>query len=151
MLVLFARTDREKEEWFNLFKKSSSNRLLDSVHYLKQNKTTRSSSNKTINVNLSSSSSTANISLNTSALNLKASDLNESTNLTNIDAQSTNLKTAQTQTESNQIQLNSSITFMNTFLIRLIFYQNIRVFIYSINFDCRSGVKLRRLLITHTK
>ena len=57
--------------------------------------------------------------MNTSALNLRASDLNESTNLTNIDAQSTNLKTAQTQTESNQIQLNSSITFMNTFLIRL--------------------------------
>ena len=35
-LVLFARTDREKEEWFKLFKKAAARKLHDSAHYLKQ-------------------------------------------------------------------------------------------------------------------
>ncbi|CAF0990777.1 unnamed protein product [Brachionus calyciflorus] len=34
-LILFARTDREKEEWFNLFRKASSRNLLNSSHYRK--------------------------------------------------------------------------------------------------------------------
>jgi hypothetical protein len=119
MLVLFARTDREKEEWFNLFKKSSSNKLADSIHYLKQSKT-RTSHNKAPNVNLPSSLSAASVSsLNTPVSNSKFLDFNEIANISSTDISGSTSKIAQTQTENSQMQLNSSITFMNTFLIRL--------------------------------
>lgn len=36
-LILFARTDREKEEWFKLFNKSSAKKLQDSNHFSKLN------------------------------------------------------------------------------------------------------------------
>ena len=36
-LILFARTDREKEEWFSLFNKSAALRLLDSNTFAKLN------------------------------------------------------------------------------------------------------------------
>lgn len=36
-LVLFARTDREKEEWFKLFNKSCAKKLQDSSHFSKLN------------------------------------------------------------------------------------------------------------------
>lgn len=36
-LILFARTDREKEEWFKLFNKSCAKKLQDSSHFSKLN------------------------------------------------------------------------------------------------------------------
>ena len=103
-LVLFARTDREKEEWFNLFKKSSSKKLLDSIHYLKQNKT-KTSVKSTVN---SSPPETTETNSLPSVLNNNGECVSNA-----------NATTAQTQTETSQLSLNSSLTFMNTFLIRL--------------------------------
>ena len=34
-MILFARCDREKEEWFNLFKKASKTQFLSSADYMK--------------------------------------------------------------------------------------------------------------------
>lgn len=45
-LILFARTDREKEEWFKLFKKSAAKSLQDSNYFIKLNKEKQSLSEK---------------------------------------------------------------------------------------------------------
>jgi hypothetical protein len=53
-LILFARCDREKEEWFNLFKKASKNQLPSSDDYMKSlalNKTVDNSNDSTKNSN----------------------------------------------------------------------------------------------------
>jgi hypothetical protein len=51
-LILFGRCDREKEEWFKLFKKSSKKLLLDSNQYAKLYKSTTNT-----NINASSGAS----------------------------------------------------------------------------------------------
>jgi cytoplasmic polyadenylation element-binding protein len=43
-LILFARTDREKEEWFKLFNRASAKKLLDSHHYSRKRTLTNQSS-----------------------------------------------------------------------------------------------------------
>lgn len=48
-LILFARCDREKEEWFNLFKKASKNQLPSSYDYMKSTNVLNTSNTKTTN------------------------------------------------------------------------------------------------------
>ena len=134
-LILFARTDREKEEWFKLLKKASAKKLLDSNHYNRLNKSKLFKEN--LNLNKLKSSSTAQIKTlatpsstneESSLLVKQASTESNDGNKANSggeSAQSTPNNNAAasasavcTQTE-NGLLYDSSITFMNTFLIRI--------------------------------
>ncbi len=95
-LILFARTDREKEEWFKLFKKSSAKSLLDSLTYL-NNQISKSESSLLINDNNNNS--------------------NEIEDNNNTDDNNNN-NTISTQTDQTLIY-DTSLNFMNTFLIRI--------------------------------
>jgi hypothetical protein len=145
-LILFARTDREKEEWFRLFKKSSCRRLLDSNHYLKQNKSFVRSPT-TNSIQLSTNTSTLRLSKSPSIdsslsydttnekLVLKIAEESQSNKANknddfarnqvaynSMDQSSTtsshNNNEVSTQTESSLFH-DSSLAFMNTFLIRI--------------------------------
>ncbi|RMZ94273.1 testis-expressed sequence 2 isoform X1 [Brachionus plicatilis] len=102
-LILFARTDREKEEWFSLFKKSSSKQLLSSEHY-------RSSRMVEVPKRLVSQNS----------LNLKYDVINDKIvyRLEDSEKKETSDLNAETQTDSSYMY-DSSLAFMNTFLIRV--------------------------------
>ena len=67
-LILFARADREKEEWFNLFKKASKSQLPSSYDYMKSTNSI-TSNNTTIIPNKKSIDKSENISLSYSASN----------------------------------------------------------------------------------
>jgi hypothetical protein len=93
-LILFARTDREKEEWFKLFKKSSAKSLLDSLTYL-NNQISKSESSLLLNDNN-----------------------NNSNEIEDNNTDDNNNNTISTQTDQTLIY-DTSLNFMNTFLIRI--------------------------------
>jgi hypothetical protein len=130
-LILFARTDREKEEWFKLLKKASAKKLLDSNHYNRLNKSKLFKEN--LNLNKLKSSSTAQIktlatpneesNLLVKQASTESNDGNKANNGSESAQNTPNNAAASTsavctQTE-NGLLYDSSITFMNTFLIRI--------------------------------
>lgn len=123
-LILFARTDREKEEWFKLLKKASAKKLLDSNHYNRLNKSKLFKEN--LSLNKLKSSSTAQLktlatpSEESSLLVKQAStESNEGSKANSGEsAQNASNNAVCTQTD-NGLLYDSSITFMNTFLIRM--------------------------------
>lgn len=130
-LILFARTDREKEEWFKLLKKASAKKLLDSNHYNRLNKSKLFKEN--LNLNKLKSSSTAQIktlatpneesNLLVKQASTESNDGNKANNGVESAQNTSNNAAASTsavctQTE-NGLLYDSSITFMNTFLIRI--------------------------------
>ena len=147
-LVLFARTDREKEDWFKLFLRSAAKKLQDSIYFSKLNEKKnpflvekkRSISNPIIsnNINLSSFKVTRSTDFSFSASNKniiyklgdeqKEPSISMSTpppqqedsprsSVSNLNQTNTKIET-NTQTE-NGLVYDSSLAFMNTFLIRI--------------------------------
>ena len=138
-LILFGRCDREKEEWFKLFKKSSKQQLMDSKQYLKLNRSSSSikkrgsiSSTTTTTTNdntsivcdttndrlvykiVNNSDDDANSNETVTQLNVKMSESTSQENLS-INA---NIKNMSTQTNQCLIY-DTSLTVINTFLIRI--------------------------------
>jgi hypothetical protein len=137
-LVLFARTDREKEEWFKLFKKSSKRKLLDSNHFIKQ-KLSKPSQTSTNAINMGQHTSASEKTPATGELAFSYDATNDKIIYKIIDdsrnqksgsdagpiddpttATSTSLPNniVSTQTE-NALLYDTSLAFMNTFLIRV--------------------------------
>ena len=147
-LILFGRTDREKEEWYKLFKKAAANKLLDSVHYLKLQARAKANSvndglkkevissfapslvdlNSRIQLSYSATSDKIiyKISVNTATAAAGESDkqaVMKSESSSNVSESSTSSGVSSqlnvnTQTE-NGLLYDSSLNFMNTFLIRV--------------------------------
>jgi hypothetical protein len=142
-LILFARTDREKEEWYKLFKKSAGKKLLDSAHYLKQMQSrqgrgaTIAKESTTPLKETAGTSTTGNIvkmSYSTtndklsykivdgggheSEKNAKPGDSNGNNTTNNNNNQQMATTAMETQTD-NGLLYDSSLNFMNTFLIRV--------------------------------
>lgn len=146
-LILFARTDREKEEWFKLFKKSAAKTLLDSGHFTKLNEKRLTISKKnsaeiiTNNISLKSlkENKSCHFSYNASSDKIvyKLDDqVAKKDSMSDQDSSVPSLPSSpsspgwesielieksaenETQTESGLIY-DSSLAFMNTFLIRL--------------------------------
>lgn len=126
-LILFSRTDREKEEWFNLFRKASSKNLLDSAHYTKQKKVNLCKENSQSSL-VSPVSPDSVVKLSYSVTNDKIiykindsaeSDKSSSSSSSSNDINSILTQTPrETQTEGGLLY-DSSLNFMNTFLIRI--------------------------------
>jgi hypothetical protein len=143
-LILFARTDREKEEWFKLFKKSAARKLLDSSHYLRQMQTARprsltkevssnglrrDASNLTstghiikMSYNPTSDKLTYKVIDETSSSNTLGDGEKDSSKLVRTSESSNNVTASdslavETQTDAGLLY-DSSLNFMNTFLIR---------------------------------
>ena len=115
ILVLFARTDREKEEWFKLFKKSAAKTLLDSMHYLKLNKIKAN-----VRASISSTTSLVHTPTNQTVAGLtEVPAENDETSVVASAEMPSSESNAQIQAKNSSLLQNSSITFMNTFLIRL--------------------------------
>jgi hypothetical protein len=134
-LILFGRCDREKEEWFKLFKKSSKQQLMDSKQYLKINRSSSSikkrgsisttttnestsivcdTKNERLVYKIINSGDDMNKSETISQLNTK---LSESTSQENLSINN-NIKNMSTQTNQCLIY-DTSLTVINTFLIRI--------------------------------
>jgi hypothetical protein len=131
-LILFARTDREKEEWFQLFKKASAKKLLDSSNYIKQNRYVKQDSSTKLESNNNSSKE---ISLNSTMKLVYCANSDKiiykiqqtkSADKPNGDDEIEPNETAgknapsshEVQTESGFLY-DASLNFMNTFLIRI--------------------------------
>lgn len=137
-LILFARTDREKEEWFKLFKKASAKHLVESSVYLKQLKSrSKSFITRELSSNLKKESSMVKLvyNANTDRIVYKLADTKDSENSESMNKSddspsetttsgtstpnpASTVNTAHTQTESGLLY-DSSLNFMNTFLIRI--------------------------------
>ena len=142
-LILFARTDREKEEWFKLFKKAAAQKLMDSTQYLRQQKAkltasmTPSSSSMQINKASDAKASENNVSFSYDASSDKIvykqaeepkqqhqqTPIKSSASTPGSTASTPSSETAmsvnaiETQTENGYLY-DKSLAFLNTFLIR---------------------------------
>lgn len=122
-LILFGRCDREKEEWFKLFKKSSKNQLMDSSQYIKLNKSSSFNNKKQpIEVDDKFSCDVANDKIIYKIINDDDSSsvgtkMSESGSKDNLDASASINNEMSTQTNQSFLY-DASLTFMNTFLIR---------------------------------
>lgn len=144
-LILFARTDREKEEWFSLFKKSSAKKLNDSAYYLKLKRTSKMNRDNSI-CNLKSQdalNSHISYSVTNNKIIYKVLDDDKSSSSSKLDklkdksnrpessADGTSSKTdaeSQQATSSGNVKdtqtdtgllYDASLAFMNTYMIRI--------------------------------
>jgi len=111
-LILFARTDREKEEWFKLFNKSAAKHLPNSLY-------SKRPVIDSVVTNLTPTTTSTSTNLNYSTSNDKIIyRLNESSNEAKTGELLNQTSEQTTQTE-NGLVYDSSLAFMNTFIIRL--------------------------------
>lgn len=139
-LILFARTDREKEEWYNLFRKASAKKLQDSMEYLKKKRSQQMlSTSHSVTSTTSGSLAVDKIAFEVSNNKLiyKVNSKPDLTSATTSEATNKNIQsgsgadtseqlttetnalstTRDTQTD-NGLLYDSTVAFINTFMIR---------------------------------
>ena len=121
-LILFSRTDREKEEWFRLFKKSAAKTLSDSNEFLKRKKsssqTQKRNSNETHN-KLNELQLSLSYSANSDKIIYKMSDKNDTQSQGSVKESNQGEFVEECSQTDNGLLYDTSLSFMNIFLIRI--------------------------------